>query len=160
MGKLIRQYWIPVLQSTDLPEPDGAPLRVRLLCENLVAFRNSDGNIGLIDQACPHRCASLFFGRNEENGLRCLYHGWKFGIDGKCVDVPNEPPGSQFNEQVRVTAYPCVEKNGIVWTYLGPARDNPPPLPELGWALVEPKRRGALALPTRLQLAPGAGRRF
>jgi phenylpropionate dioxygenase-like ring-hydroxylating dioxygenase large terminal subunit len=144
MGKLLRQYWIPVLQSTDLPEPDGAPLRVRLLCENLVAFRNSDGKIGLIDQVCPHRCASLFFGRNEENGLRCLYHGWKFDVVGRCVDVPNEPPGSKFNEQIQITAYPCVEKNGVIWTYMGPQRDNPPPLPELGWALVEPRRRGAL----------------
>ena len=136
--------WIPVLQSTDLPEADGAPLRVRLLCENLVAFRNSDGRVGLIDHVCAHRCASLFFGRNEENGLRCLYHGWKFDIDGRCVDVPNEPPGSKFNEQVRITAYPCVEKNGIVWTYMGPNGANPPPLPETGWALVPPNRRGAL----------------
>jgi len=144
MGNLMRRYWIPVLQSSDLPEKDGAPLRVRLLCENLVAFRNTEGRIGLIDHVCPHRCASLFFGRNEENGLRCLYHGWKFDVEGRCVDVPNEPPGSKFNEQIRVTAYPCTEKNGIVWTYLGPDRDPPPPLPELGWAMVEPKRRGAL----------------
>ena len=90
MGQLMRQYWIPVLQSTDLPEPDGEPMRVRLLCENLVAFRNSAGRVGLIDHICPHRCASLFFGRNEENGLRCLYHGWKFDIEGRCVDIPNE----------------------------------------------------------------------
>ena len=135
---------MPVLQSTDLPERDGAPLRVRLLCENLVAFRNSDGHVGLIDHVCPHRCASLFFGRNEENGLRCLYHGWKFDIEGRCVDVPNEPPGSKLNEQVRITAYPCVEKNGIIWAYLGAERANLPPLPELGWAMVPPQRRGAL----------------
>jgi len=144
MGNLMRRYWIPVLQSTDLPEKDGAPLRVRLLCENLVAFRNSDGQIGLLDHVCPHRCASLFFGRNEENGLRCLYHGWKFDVKGRCVEIPDEPPGSKFNEQIRITAYPCVEKNGIVWTCLGPDRDHPPPLPELGWAMVEPGRRGAL----------------
>lgn len=144
MGNLLRQYWIPALQSTDLPDPDGAPLRVRLLCENLVAFRNTDGQVGLIDHVCAHRCASLFFGRNEENGLRCLYHGWKFDIHGHCVDVPNEPPGSKFNEQIRITAYPCVEKNGIIWAYMGPLRESPPPLPELGWALVSPNRRGAL----------------
>ena len=144
MGKLLRQYWIPVLQSTDLPGRDGPPLRVRILCENLVAFRNSEDHIGLIDHTCPHRCASLFFGRNEENGLRCLYHGWKFDIHGRCVDIPNEPPGSTFNEQIRVTAYPCREKNGIVWAYMGPDRDHPPALPELGWAMVEPHRRGAL----------------
>ena len=142
-GNLLRQYWIPVLQSTDLAEQDGAPLRVRILCENLVAFRNSDGKVGLIDHVCPHRCASLFFGRNEENGLRCLYHGWKFDIAGNCVDVPNEPPGSKFSEQIKITAYPCVEKNGIIWTYMGPEK-NPPPLPELGWALVGPAQRGAL----------------
>ena len=142
MGQLMRQYWIPVLQSTDLPGPDGPPLRVRLLCENLVAFRNSDGRVGLIDHVCPHRCASLFFGRNEENGLRCLYHGWKFDTEGRCVDIPNEPKGSKFNEQIRVTAFPCVEKNGIIWTYMGGG--NPPPLPDLGWALVGPTRRGAL----------------
>ena len=144
MGKLMRQYWIPVLQSADLPLKDGPPLRVRLLGENLVAFRNTDGKIGLIDQVCPHRCASLFFGRNEANGLRCLYHGWKFDVDGRCQDVPNEPFGSKMHESIRATAYPCVEKNGIVWTYLGPARDNPPPLPQLGWALVDARRRGAL----------------
>ena len=144
MGNLMRRYWIPALQSTDLPEKDGAPLRVRLLGENLVAFRNTEGRVGLVDHVCPHRCASLFFGRNEENGLRCLYHGWKFDIEGLCVDIPNKPPGSKFNEQIRLTAYPCREKNGIVWAYLGPDRNQPPPLPELGWALVEPKQRGAL----------------
>ena len=144
MGDLLRQYWVPALQSTDLPAPDGAPLRVRLLGENLVAFRNTEGRVGLLNHVCPHRCASLFFARNEENGLRCLYHGWKFDIEGRCVDIPNEPPGSKLTEQIRVTGYPCVEKKGIVWAYLGPNRDNPPPLPELGWALVEPMRRGAL----------------
>ena len=144
MGNLMRQYWIPSLQSADLPEKDGAPLRVRLLGENLVAFRNTEGRVGLIDHVCPHRCASLFFARNEENGLRCLYHGWKFDVEGRCVDIPNEPPGSEFqraNPHHRVSVR---GKNGIVWTYLGPDRDHPPPLPELGWALVEPKQRGAL----------------
>jgi phenylpropionate dioxygenase-like ring-hydroxylating dioxygenase large terminal subunit len=144
MGQLMRQYWIPALQSTDLPEPDGTPVRVRLLGENLVAFRNSEGRVGLIDHVCPHRCASLFFGRNEENGLRCLYHGWKFDIDGRCTDVPNERPGSKLAEQIHTTAYPCVEKNGIIWTHMGADRDNLPPLPDLGWALVGPNRRGAL----------------
>jgi len=124
MGDLMRQYWIPVLQSADLPEKDGAPMRVRLLGENLVAFRDTEGRIGLLDHVCPHRCASLFYGRNEENGLRCLYHGWKFDAAGRCVDIPNEPPGSGFGGQIRATAYPCVEKNGIVWTYLGPDRDR------------------------------------
>jgi len=127
-----------------LPQKDSTPLRVRLLGENLLALRNSEGRVGLIDHVCPHRCASLFYGRNEENGLRCLYHGWKFDLDGRCVDVPNEPPGSTFKGQIRITAYPCLERNGIVWTYMGSARDRPPPLPNLGWAMVEPKQRGAL----------------
>ncbi len=144
MGGLMRQYWIPFLQSTDLPEPDGAPQRVRLLGENLIAFRNTDGQVGLIDHVCPHRCASLFYGRNEENGLRCLYHGWKFDVQGRCVDVPNEPPGSRLKQHVRATAYPCVERNGIVWAYLGPRKKNLPPLPELGWAMVAPPQRCAL----------------
>ena len=98
----------------------------------------------MLDQVCPHRCASLFYGRNEENGIRCLYHGWKFDIDGRCVDVPNEPQGSTFNEQIRARAYPCVEKNGVIWSYLGPNRNALPPLPQLGWAMVNLKRRGAL----------------
>ena len=143
MGNLLRQYWIPALQSADLPEPDGAPVRVRLLGEDLVAFRATDGRVGLLDQVCPHRCASLFFGRNEENGLRCLYHGWKFDVDGHCIETPNEPSGSKFNEHILATAYRCLEKNGVIWAYLGPRR-VPPPLPELGWALVGPNRRGAL----------------
>ena len=125
MGELMRQYWIPALQSTDLPEKNGAPMRVRLLCENLVAFRNSEGRVGLIDHVCPHRCASLFFGRNEENGLRCLYHGWKFDVEGRCVDVPNEPPGSKLHEQVRVKAYRVLKKAGLsghTWAQMGVIR--------------------------------------
>jgi phenylpropionate dioxygenase-like ring-hydroxylating dioxygenase large terminal subunit len=144
MGDLLRQYWIPFAQSADLPEKDGAPRRIRLLGENLVAFRNTDGEIGLIDHVCPHRCASLFFGRNEENGLRCLYHGWKFDIHGQCVDVPNEPPGSPLKKRVRATAYPCVERNGIIWTFMGPRKRNLPPLPEPGWAMVDTSRRCSL----------------
>jgi len=144
MGNLLRQYWIPALQSADLPEKDGPPLRMRLLGENLVAFRATDGRVGLIDHVCPHRCASLFFGRNEENGLRCLYHGWKFDVEGRCVDTPTEPAGSTLKERIRITAYPCAERNGIIWTHLGPQHEHPPPLPELGWAMVGPTRRGAL----------------
>lgn len=144
MGNLLRQYWIPALQSTDLPERDGAPLRVRLLGENLVAFRATDGRVGLVDHVCPHRCASLFFGRNEENGLRCLYHGWKFDLKGHCVDTPNEPPRSRLKERIRITAYSCAERNGIIWVYMNARHGHPPPLPELGWAMVGPTRRGAL----------------
>ena len=93
-GELMRRYWQPALLSEELPECDGPPVRVRLLCEDLVAFRDSDGRVGLVDAYCPHRRAPLFFGRNEECGLRCVYHGWKFDADGNCVDMPSEPAGT------------------------------------------------------------------
>jgi phenylpropionate dioxygenase-like ring-hydroxylating dioxygenase large terminal subunit len=130
VGTLVRQYWIPALMSSELPERDGAPVRVRLLGENLIAFRATSGKIGLIQNHCPHRGASLFFGRNEEEGLRCVYHGWKFDCEGACVDMPNEPAESNFKSKVRAVAYPCVERNDIVWTYMGPRR-TPPPLPDI-----------------------------
>ena len=130
MGNLIREYWIPALISAELPEPDGPPMRVRLLGENLIAFRVTSGKVGLVENHCPHRGASLFFGRNEEGGLRCAYHGWKFDCEGACVDMPNEPDESTFKAKVRARAYPCVERNGIVWTYMGPRR-TPPPLPDI-----------------------------
>src|SRR5215203_6850857 len=143
MGELMRQYWQPVLFSSEIPDIDGAPLRVRHLAENLLAFRDSTGAIGLVDNHCPHRGASLFFGRNEESGLRCVYHGWKFDTFGACVDMPNEPPESNFRSKVKVTAYPLVELNGIVWTYMGP-RNTPPPLPQIGWSLVPASQRQSL----------------
>jgi phenylpropionate dioxygenase-like ring-hydroxylating dioxygenase large terminal subunit len=130
MGDLLRQYWMPALLSTELPEPDGSPVRVRLLGENLIAFRVTSGGVGLIRNACPHRGASLFFGRNEDEGLRCVYHGWKFDVTGRCVDMPSEPEDSTFKTKVRAVTYPCVERNGVVWAYLGP-RAVPPPLPDI-----------------------------
>jgi phenylpropionate dioxygenase-like ring-hydroxylating dioxygenase large terminal subunit len=130
MGSLLRQYWIPTLMSSELPAPDCPPVRVRLLGENLIAFRVTSGNVGLIQNACPHRGASLFFGRNEQEGLRCVYHGWKFDCAGVCVDMPNEPAESAFKSKVRARAYPCVERNDVIWAYLGP-RPIPPPLPDL-----------------------------
>ncbi len=129
MGNLMREYWLPAFIPSELPDPDGAPLRLRLLGENLIAFRTTSGKFGLLAHACPHRGASLFFGRNEEEGLRCVYHGWKFDVTGKCVDMPNEPAESNFKEKVKAVAYPCQERNGMVWTYMGP-RQTPPPLPE------------------------------
>jgi phenylpropionate dioxygenase-like ring-hydroxylating dioxygenase large terminal subunit len=128
MGELLRHYWMPCLPSPDLPEPDGPPVKVRLLGEDLVAFRDSAGRVGLLAANCPHRGASLFFGRNEECGLRCAYHGWKFDVAGRCLDMPSEPEESSFRDKVRARAYPCREVNGIVWTYMGP-RESPPPLP-------------------------------
>jgi len=134
MGDLLRQYWIPALISTELPASDGPPLRVRLLGEDLIVFRTTSGRVGLVEQGCPHRRASLFFGRNEENGLRCAYHGWKFDVQGHCVDMPNEPPECDFKEKIRLKAFPCRERNGVIWAYLGP-RPDPPPLPEFEWNL-------------------------
>src|SRR5215212_3111106 len=130
MGDLMRQYWIPMLLSSELAEPDGPPLRMRLLGEELITFRDSNGQVGLLGANCPHRGAGLFFGRNEEAGLRCVYHGWKFDTTGACVDMPSEPAESNFKHKVKTTAYPCVENGGIVWTYMG-TEDPPPPLPDL-----------------------------
>ncbi|MBI3325464.1 MAG: Rieske 2Fe-2S domain-containing protein, partial [Nitrospinae bacterium] len=130
MGDLIRQYWIPALMSTELPAPNGPPLRVRLLGENLIACRTTAGQVGLMDHVCPHRGASLFFGRHEAEGIRCVYHGWKFDVAGRCMEMPTEPAESTFKDKVRARAYPCTERNGIIWTYMGP-REEPPPLPDL-----------------------------
>jgi phenylpropionate dioxygenase-like ring-hydroxylating dioxygenase large terminal subunit len=131
MGNLLRQFWIPVLFSWELVA-DGSPERVRLLGEDLVAFRDTDGRVGMIAENCPHRGASLYFGRNEEAGLRCIYHGWKFDCEGHCVDMPNEPEDTRFADKVRIKSYPCIEKTGFIWTYMGPERPAPP-LPHLEW---------------------------
>ncbi len=183
-GNLLRQYWIPVMPSPQLAEPDGPPLRVKLLGENLVLFRDTSGQVGLLAENCSHRGASLFFGRNEEYGLRCVYHGWKYDVQGKCVDMPNEPAfrwtesggrgseessglGAQaeggqaglateggtasndplmaagparFMDKIRHTAYPCQERNGVIWTYMGP-RKEPPALPDLEWNMVPEHQR-------------------
>ena len=128
MGDLMREYWFPAIPSFELPSPDCPPKKVRLLGEDLVAFRDSEGRIGLFAQACPHRGASLFFGRNEEEGLRCVYHGWKFDVNGNCVDMPSEPAESNFKNKVRVRAYPARDVNHMIWVYMGP-RETPPPFP-------------------------------
>src|SRR5690606_17694787 len=130
MGNLMREYWIPAVRSDELPAPDCPPLRLRLLGEDLIAFRTTSGAVGIIQNACPHRGASMFFGRNEEEGLRCVYHGWKFDETGACVDMPSEPAESNFKNKVRTRAYPCIERNGIIWTYMG-SRDPIPELPQL-----------------------------
>jgi len=132
MGNTLRRYWLPALLSREIPEPDGPPARVRLLGEDLVAFRDSEGRIGLLDELCPHRRASLYFGRNEECGLRCVYHGWKFDVAGACVDMMNEPEENDFKHKVRMTAYPTCEMGGVIWAYLGPA-EKMPPLPKFAW---------------------------
>src|SRR5918999_4034230 len=119
MGALMRHYWLPALLSEEIPEPDGPPVRVRLLGEELVAFRDSQGRVALLAEHCSHRGTSLFYGRNEECGLRCIYHGWKYDIHGNVIDTPAEPAGSTLKDKVRHTAYPCHEAAGIVFPYTG-----------------------------------------
>jgi phenylpropionate dioxygenase-like ring-hydroxylating dioxygenase large terminal subunit len=135
MGTTLRRYWIPALLARELPEPDGAPVRVRLLGEDLVAFRDTRGQVGLLEEYCPHRRASLFFGRNEECGLRCVYHGWKFDAEGRCVDMMNEPAELSFKDKIFITSYPTLELGGVVWAYLGPAERRPAP-PSFAWTRV------------------------
>src|SRR3954470_10404970 len=139
MGLLMRRYWVPALLSWEVAEPDGPPVELRLLGEDLVAFRATDGRVGLVDAACPHRRVSLFWGRNEEDGLRCVYHGWKFDTAGDCVDMPSEPASSNFNDRVRIVAYPTHEAGGVVWAYMGPRELKPPP-PLFPWTQAAPER--------------------
>src|SRR3984957_16552993 len=135
MGDLFRRFWLPALLSSEIPERDGPPVRFKLLSERLVAFRDSDGKIGILEERCPHRHASLYWGRNEESGLRCVYHGWKFATDGTCLDMPAEPEGSHFKDNLSAIAYSVHEAGGIIWAYMGP-KDNEPPFPEFEWTLL------------------------
>jgi phthalate 4,5-dioxygenase len=130
MGEFMRQYWMPACLSSELAA-DGDPVRLMIMCEKLIAFRDSDGRVGILDHRCPHRCASLFIGRNEESGIRCVYHGWKFDVDGKCVDMPSVPARMQFKENVHAKAYRTHEANGLVWVYMGADQANPPPFPRI-----------------------------
>jgi len=134
-GELFRQYWIPALLADELPENDCPPVRVKLLGERLIAFRDSGGKIGLIDEFCAHRGVSLWFGRNEEGGLRCPYHGWKYDVTGQCMEVPSEPEESGFCEKIKLAGYPLVKIGDVLWTYMG-AKENRPPLPEWEFAAV------------------------
>ena len=127
VGNLMREYWIPAAMSSEL-RAGGDPMRLLLLGEKLIAFRDSTGRVGIMDHRCPHRCASLFFGRNENAGLRCAYHGWKFDVDGNCLDMPNVPSHHAFPQKIRAKSYKVVERNGLIWTYMG-KRETPPPLP-------------------------------
>src|SRR5713226_5418703 len=140
MGNLMRQYWLPAMLSSELPEPDCAPVRVLLLGEKLIAFRDTNGRVGLLANHCPHRGASLFFGRNEESGLRCVYHGWKFDVDGTCLDMPNEPAESDFRSKVKAVAHPCEERNGVVWAYMGPP-ERMGALPDIEWSAMPAEQR-------------------
>jgi phthalate 4,5-dioxygenase len=135
MGELFRRFWLPAMLPSELPGPDSDPVRLRLLGEDLIAFRDTNGRVGVLANNCPHRGASLFFGRNEEAGLRCVYHGWKFDADGNCVDMPNEPAESDFRTKVKATAYPAADWGGLIWVYMGP-KQRQPDLPEYPWCLL------------------------
>ena len=132
MGNLMRRYWVPILSSSEIATPDSPQVRVKIMGEKLLAFRDSEGQPGLIDEFCSHRGVSLFFGRNEDCGIRCAYHGLKFDRSGACVDVPSAPGQPQVLERMRIKAYPCIERGGIVWAYMGPAGTQPEP-PGLEW---------------------------
>src|SRR5947207_15665774 len=135
MGELFRRYWLPALLASELPEPDCPPVRLKLLGERMVAFRDTEGRLGLIDEFCAHRGVSLWFGRNEECGIRCPYHGWKYDVTGQCVEVPSEPAESGFCQKIKLKSYPLIERGGVVWVYMGPAGEQPP-LPEYEFATV------------------------
>ncbi len=129
MGDLMRQYWLPAIGSAEL-KAGGEPMRLMLLGEKLIAFRDTSGRVGVFDHRCPHRCASLFYGRNEEGGIRCIYHGWKFDADGNCLDMPNVAPRQRFEDKVHAKAYRVTERAGVIWVYMG-ARAEPPPMPAI-----------------------------
>ncbi|MBI3436776.1 MAG: aromatic ring-hydroxylating dioxygenase subunit alpha [Proteobacteria bacterium] len=139
-GKLFRSYWLPALLTEELPHDDCPPVRVKLLSERLVAFRDSGGRHGLIDEFCAHRGVSLWFGRNEECGLRCPYHGWKYDVTGQCIDVPSEPEESGFARTIKLKSYPLIERGGVLWAYMGPPQKQPA-LPEWEFATVPAERR-------------------
>jgi nitrite reductase/ring-hydroxylating ferredoxin subunit len=141
MGDYFRCFWQPVALSREIAEPDSAPIRVQVLGEDLVAFRDTQGRVGLIEPHCAHRGANLFFGRNEDCGIRCIYHGWKYDVDGKCVDMPNVAPGSGYHGKISIKAYPTREFGNLVWAYLGPHSRMPDDVPQLEFGILPPSHR-------------------
>jgi phenylpropionate dioxygenase-like ring-hydroxylating dioxygenase large terminal subunit len=139
MGQMFRSYWVPALLAEELPENECPPVRVKLLSERLLAFRDTEGRYGLIDEFCAHRGVSLWFGRNEECGLRCPYHGWKYDYTGQCIEVPSEPEESGFAKKIKLKSYPLVKRGDVLWTYMGPP-ENQPPLPEWEFCMVPPEQ--------------------
>ena len=159
MGTLMRQYWLPVGYAWEY-ERDGQPQRVRVLGEDLIVWRDSYGKPAFIGENCPHRGVSLFYGRNEESGMRCAYHGWKFDASGQCVDMPNEPAESSFKNKVRTKAYRGADYGGVTWIYMGPQQDDAPRYASVRMGTDshgerEPRTEDRL----RVQLDAGAGRR-
>ena len=139
MGELLRRFWLPALMEEEVRENDGAPVRLRLLGEDLMAFRDTEGRLGVLDAYCPHRRAHLYFGRNEECGIRCVYHGWKFDVTGQCLDMPSEPSETNFKDRVKTKSYSTAARGGIVWVYMGPDQFKPE-LPDFEWARLSKSR--------------------
>jgi phthalate 4,5-dioxygenase oxygenase subunit len=137
MGEMLRRYWIPILTTDELPRPDCPPVRVGALGEKLLAFRDTSGRIGLIDEFCAHRGVSLWFGQNAEGGIRCPYHGWKYDVTGQCTELPSEP---ELCPRIKLAGYPCIELGDVIWTYMGPSEHRPPE-PAFEWATVPASRR-------------------
>ncbi len=159
MGEVFRRFWLPVALADELPSPDCVPLRVKVMGEDLIAFRDSNGNVGLVDAYCPHRGAPLFFGRNEEAGLRCVYHGWKFDVNGRCVDIPNMPEGDTYRDKIQIKRYPVVEEGDLLWAYMGPATPQPP-FPHFHWADMPKSHRFVTKYKPGVQLSAGHGGRL
>jgi phenylpropionate dioxygenase-like ring-hydroxylating dioxygenase large terminal subunit len=126
LGDMLRRYWIPALLAAELPENECPPVRVKLLSERLLAWRDTQGRYALTDEFCAHRGVSLWFGRNEEDGLRCPYHGWKYDYTGQCIEVPSEPAESGFCRKIKLKSYPLIERGGVLWAYMGPPELRPP----------------------------------
>ena len=139
MGELFRQYWIPAMLASELPENDCPPVRAELLGEKLIAFRDTEGRYGLVEEFCAHRRVSLWFGRVEEGGIRCPYHGWKYDHTGQCVDVPSEPEESGFCQSIKLQSYPLIKVGDLLWTHMGDP-ENPPPEPEWEFVTVAPEQ--------------------
>ena len=139
MGDLFRRFWLPALLAQELPAPDCPPVRLKMLSERMVAFRDTQGRLGLIDEFCAHRGVSLWFGRNEENGIRCPYHGWKYDVNGQCIEVPSEPAESGYCNKIKLKSYPMIERGGVIWVYMGPP-EHQPPFPEFEFATVPPQQ--------------------
>ncbi|MDE2836196.1 MAG: Rieske 2Fe-2S domain-containing protein [Chloroflexota bacterium] len=140
MGELFRRFWTPVLLANELPEPDSPPIRVKLFTEFFVAFRDTQGRLGLLDARCPHRGADLSFGLVEEGGIRCGRCYWKFDVEGNILDMPLEPADSPLWTEVKAPAFRIAEFGGLLWAYVGP-QDDVPDLPEFEWTRVEPDHR-------------------
>jgi phenylpropionate dioxygenase-like ring-hydroxylating dioxygenase large terminal subunit len=140
MGEFFRRFWQPVALSRELREREGPPIRVSILGEKLIAFRDKEGRVGLTESKCPHRGADLYYGRNEDNGIRCVFHGWKFGLDGKAMDLPNVPPGSNYHCKIAIKAYPTREYGEVIWAYLGPP-ERMPEVPALEFGSLPPSQR-------------------